>query len=592
MKMNVSGITAASACDRAAGEQVNATRSGRLRQMLRSERLEFLMEAHNGLSARIACEAGFDGIWASGLAISAQFGVRDNNEASWTQVVDMLEFMADASDLPILLDGDTGYGNFNNMRRLVRKLEQRGIAGVCIEDKQFPKANSFLNGERQPLADIGEFCGKIAAGKDTQTDPNFSVVARVEALIAGWSMDEALRRAEAYRLAGADAILIHSKLSKPDEILTFAREWARRAPLVIVPTRYYSTPTDVFREAGISVVIWANHLVRAAAAAMQSVAKEICQSQTLVNVEDRIASVEEIFRLQNAEEYAAAERLYLSARCATRSAVVLAASRGQGLESLTTDRPKVMLPIAGRPLLRWLVDSFKKENIHDITVVGGYCAGAIDTTGIRLVVNERYACTGELASLACALDALESETVISYGDLLYRSYVLRNLVDSQADFAVIVDSSPTGVSNHTVRDFACCSRNDDRGLFGTPVLLQRITSAPPAKREAFEAAAEQDPLQGRWIGLLKVSDRGLTRLKSVLAAMQARGDFDALDVPALLNALVADGAAIEVLYVHGHWRGVNDLEEFHRAVDFAHEQMPFGLSADTASPDAGNDSSA
>src|SRR6266436_9635254 len=286
------------------------TRSAKLRQMLQSEELEFLMEAHNGLSARIVREAGFKGIWASGLSISAQFGVRDNNEASWTQVVDTLEFMADASELPILLDGDTGYGNFNNMRRLVRKLEQRGIAGVCIEDKQFPKTNSFLNGERQPLADVAEFAGKIAAGKDTQQDPNFSIVARVEALIAGWGMDEALRRAEAYRLAGADAILIHSKLSKPDEILTFAREWARRAPLVIVPTRYYSTPTEVFRKAGISVVIWANQLVRAAAAAMQSVAKEICQSQTLVNVEDRIASVEEIFRLQNAEEYAAAERLY------------------------------------------------------------------------------------------------------------------------------------------------------------------------------------------------------------------------------------------------------------------------------------------
>src|SRR5258707_1200820 len=362
------------------------TRGAKLRQMLHSAELEFLMEAHNGLSARIVREAGFKGIWASGLSISAQFGVRDNNEASWTQVVDMLEFMADASDLPILLDGDTGYGNFNNMRRLVRKLEQRGIAGVCIEDKQFPKTNSFLNGERQPLADIEEFVGKIAAGNDTQQDATFSIVARVEALIAGWGMDEALRRAEAYRLAGADAILIHSKLSKPDEIVTFAREWARRAPLVIVPTRYYSTPTDVFREAGISVVIWANHLVRSAAAAMQSVANEIYQSQTLVNVEDRIASVEEIFRLQDAEEYFIAERLYLSARCATRSAVVLAASRGRGLETVTTDRPKVMLPIAGRPLLRWLVDGFKKENINDITVVGGYCADAIETAGIKLVV--------------------------------------------------------------------------------------------------------------------------------------------------------------------------------------------------------------
>src|ERR1700674_2707299 len=209
-------------------------RSAKLRQMLESRELEFLMEAHNGLSARIVREAGFKGIWASGLTISAQFGVRDNNEASWTQVVDMLEFMADASDLPILLDGDTGYGNFNNVRRLVKKLEQRGIAGVCIEDKQFPKTNSFLNGERQPLAEMDEFCGKIKAGKDSQSDPNFSIVARVEALIAGWGMDEALRRAEAYRQAGADAIPIHSKLPKPDEILTFAREWAGRGPLVIV----------------------------------------------------------------------------------------------------------------------------------------------------------------------------------------------------------------------------------------------------------------------------------------------------------------------------------------------------------------------
>src|SRR5712671_3485979 len=313
------------------------TRGAKLRQMLHSAELEFLMEAHNGLSARIVREAGFKGIWASGLSISAQFGVRDNNEASWTQVVDVLEFMADASDLPILLDGDTGYGNFNNMRRLVRKLEQRGIAGVCIEDKQFPKTNSFLNGERQPLADIEEFVGKIAAGKDTQTDADFCVVARVEALIAGWGMDEALRRAEAYRLAGADAILIHSKLSKPDEIVTFAREWARRLPLVIVPTRYYSTPTDVFRAAGISTVIWANHLVRSAASAMQNIAKEIFETQTLVNVEDRIASVNEIFRLQDAEEYSAAEQIYLSATVASRTAVVLAATRGRGLEAVTED---------------------------------------------------------------------------------------------------------------------------------------------------------------------------------------------------------------------------------------------------------------
>src|SRR5690606_2512477 len=118
---------------------------------------------------------------------------------------------------------DTGYGDFNNMRRLVRKLETRNIAGVCIEDKLFPKTNSFIQGERQPLEETETFCGKIQAGKEAQQDDDFCIVARVEAFIAGWGLDEALRRAEAYRQAGADAILIHSKLSRPDEILQFAQ---------------------------------------------------------------------------------------------------------------------------------------------------------------------------------------------------------------------------------------------------------------------------------------------------------------------------------------------------------------------------------
>jgi phosphoenolpyruvate phosphomutase len=303
---------------------------------------------------------------------------------------------------------------------------------------------------------------------------------------------------------------------------------------------------------------------------MQSVAKEIHSNETLVNVEDRVASVNEIFRLQDADEYSAAERLYLSASESSRAAVVLAASRGRGLESMTEDRPKVMLPIAGKPLLRWLIDSFKNEHVNDITVVGGYRVDAIDTAGIKLVVNERYAQTSELASLACAVDALESDTVIAYGDLLFRSYVLRDLVESKADFSVVIDSSPSASSNLTVRDFAYCSRSDDRGLFGTPVLLKRVTSGKQPASDSTE------PVSGRWIGMLNVSRAGIARLKAVLAQLRQRPDFDTLDMPALMNALIADGAQIEVLYVHGHWRGVNDLEDFRQAVDFAHSQTPFG----------------
>src|SRR5262249_5908919 len=120
------------------------SKTQQFKRLLQSDGLEFLMEAHNALSARIVEETGFRGIWASGLAISAALGVRDNNEASWTQVLEVVEFMTDATRGPILLDGDTGYGNFNNMRRLVKKLEQRGVAADFIKDKVIPKTDSYM----------------------------------------------------------------------------------------------------------------------------------------------------------------------------------------------------------------------------------------------------------------------------------------------------------------------------------------------------------------------------------------------------------------------------------------------------------------
>lgn len=282
-----------------------------LRTMLISPQLEFLMEAHNGLSAKIVEETGFKGIWASGLSISASLGVRDNNEASWTQVLDVLEFMSDATTIPILLDGDTGYGNFNNARRLVKKLEQRKIAGVCIEDKLFPKTNSFINGNSQPLADIEEFSGKIKAMKDAQTDDDFNVVARLEGFIAGHGIKEVLKRAEAYRKAGADALLVHSKRADCHEIELFMKEWGDRHPVVIVPTKYYQVPTEQFRKLGISVAIWANHNVRAAITAMIKISEEIYKNESLSSVEKDVVSVDEIFRLQGADELLEAEKQYL-----------------------------------------------------------------------------------------------------------------------------------------------------------------------------------------------------------------------------------------------------------------------------------------
>lgn len=282
-----------------------------LKKMLHSNELEFLMEAHSGLSAKIVEEAGFKGIWGSGLSISASLGVRDSNEASWTQVLDVCEYMSDASSLPILLDADTGYGNFNNARRLVRKLEERGVAGACMEDKLFPKTNSLLDGRAQPLADVEEFALKIKACKDTQKDPDFCIVARVEAFIAGWGLEEALKRSHAYADAGADAILMHSKLKEPSEIKSFLDAWNNKTPVVIVPTNYYQTPTDDFRDWGVSTVIWANHNIRASIDAIQKTTNTIYKEQSLKSIEPNVVTVKEIFRLQNDQELVDAEKIYL-----------------------------------------------------------------------------------------------------------------------------------------------------------------------------------------------------------------------------------------------------------------------------------------
>ena len=533
-----------------------------LRELLNSDQLEFILEAHNGLSARIVEEAGFAGIWGSGLAISAQFGVRDSNEASWTQVTEILEFMSDVTTIPILLDGDTGYGNFNNMRRLVHKLEQRDIAGVCIEDKHFPKTNSFIDGERQPLADIDEFCGKIKAGKDSQSDDDFCIVARVEALIAGWDMSEALKRAEAYRLAGADAILIHSKLSQADEVLEFAREWDSRSPLVIVPTKYYSTPTEVFRKAGIDLVIWANHMIRAAAINMENVSRQIFEQESLANVEDQVASVNHIFELQGAEELSLASSRYLKRR-EENHAIVLAASRGNGLDEVTEDRPKVMIPIGGKTLLRRLVDKFKKQSISNITVVGGYKAEAIDMPGIKLRINEAFETTSELASLACARDDFNDNMLIIYGDVLFRSYILSDLLDSRADMVIVVDSMPASSRMSGAPDYTYCNLEDDRSLFKQKVLVTHMSEQPDAGRG--------EP-SGRWTGMLKVNEKGRQWLEQALDELQQKDDFLKMTMPDLVNYLVEQEREVHVHYINGHWLDVNSLDDIGRASDFTHGQ--------------------
>jgi phosphoenolpyruvate phosphomutase len=526
--------------------------------LLESPDLEFLMEAHNGLSARIVEETGFKGIWASGLSISAALGVRDNNEASWTQVLEVVEFMADNTRIPILLDGDTGFGNFNNVRRLVKKLEQRGIAAVCIEDKLFPKTNSFINGDRQPLADKDEFCGKIQAVKDAQSDSDFCLVARLEGFIAGWGLNEMLRRAEAYHAAGADALLIHSRKSSPEEVLEFVRVWAGRCPLLIVPTTYYSTPVEVFEQAGISMVIWANHNVRAGITAMQALSRTVFQERSVRNVEDQIAPVREVFRLQNADELLAAEERYLPRNGHAPRAIILAASQGAELGDLTRARPKAMLNVNGRPLLHKLVAQFQGERVKEVVVVRGFGRDEVNAPGAEFVDNDEFEGTGELLSLSKAASALEGSVVISFGDILFRKYILQNLLADPGDITIAVDAAwqqRRRAENYLdyIRATHPYSPNYNEE---EPLLADIGTHLRP------------DEVHGEWIGLLKATSAGAARIRNALDELRRQEGFRKMRFNELFHHLLAHGEAIRVLYITGHWLDVDNLEDLSAANAF------------------------
>src|SRR5881409_4096704 len=522
-------------------------RTTALKRLLTRPEIAFLMEAHSGLSARIVEEAGFEGVWGSGLTISAAFGVRDNNELSWSQVVDHVAFMADATTIPLLLDGDTGYGNFNNMRRLVRKLEQVGVAGVTIEDKQFPKTNSFLRGEAQALADIEEFCGKIKAGKDSQSDPDFVLVARVEALIAGWGLAEALKRAEAYHAAGADAILIHSRQPSPAEIFAFLEEWGNRSPVVLVPTTYWRTSTEDFRARRVSVVIWANHLLRAAIGAMQETARRLRADDSLLAVEPQVAALHEVFRLQGDAELAEAERRYLPAR-ESLSAVVLAAGEGADFGGLTARVPKAMLRVQGRPILARLLDDFAAFGGRNAVVVRGHRAEAIDVPGARFVDNPDFASTGEAFSLALTEDAVGPGTLVAFGDIVLKRHLVHALLEDAGEGITLVVDSTLAAS--ATPDRVRAARPDSGRFEFDEVWLVGIG-------DAVAPAASH----GVWVGLLHAGRDGAAWLREAIAAARADGTLRTARLSDLVTRVLAAGRPVRVVYVRGGWVNVNNLTD-------------------------------
>jgi len=264
--------------------------------------------AFDAMSAKLIEINDFDAVWAGSFAISATHAVPDASIMTMTEFLQVAKNMVDSCNIPIIADCDTGFGGPSNVSHLVKQYEQAGVAGISIEDKIFPKQNSLLENGKHKLLNEKDFVAKIIAAKESKSNQDFMIIARTEALIAGLGVQEAIKRANAYEIAGADAILIHSKNNTPHEIFEFCDNWKGSIPLVVVPTSYGGVKINELVSHKIKMVIYANQSLRIAHKSMSRLLKKLKDAESLDEVDEELSSMEEIFDLQKMFEIHSQEK--------------------------------------------------------------------------------------------------------------------------------------------------------------------------------------------------------------------------------------------------------------------------------------------
>ncbi len=260
----------------------------------------FLIYIANISITKNSAEYSFDGFWESSLTDSASKGLPDIELVSSDSRLHTIHQILDVTTKPMIVDGDSG-GDINHFEYLVRRLERAGASMVIIEDKVFPKRNSFAE-TNQNLESIEVFSRKIKRGIEAKQSDDFMIVARLESLISGETVKDAIARAEAFLKAGADGIMIHSKSKAPDEIIEFARQYkllpeslTRGKVLVCVPTTYNAITASELAKEGFNIIIYANHLLRSAYKAMEEVCKSILLNDRSTEAEEKCVEISTLF---------------------------------------------------------------------------------------------------------------------------------------------------------------------------------------------------------------------------------------------------------------------------------------------------------
>ena len=413
-----------------------------------------IIEAHNGLSALIGENAQirkngeiieYDGFWESSLTDSASKGLPDAEVVGYDSRIHTIIEILNVTTKPIIVDGDTG-GSAVQFEYFVKRLECLGVSAVIIEDKVFPKRNSLDASAKQTLEEPEKFAQKIQRGKDVTITDNFMILARVESLITGVGLEDALERTERYIRAGADGIMIHSKKEKPDDILAFAEAYellceklGLRPLLVSVPTTYNLITDKELAGHGFNIIIHANHLLRAAYKAMKETAETILINDRGFEAEPLCSPVSEVFAIVGFDQIKAKDLEYSKIQ---RLSVIIPAA---GKDQIFTEQPKSLIRVSGRPILSYQIENIRKAGLNKIVIVRGYKGEQFDRKfseeNIIFCENEQYEEKHSLYSLFCAEKYMAQGFVFACSDILFNEEILRRLIDCDEDIVLVVDNS-------------------------------------------------------------------------------------------------------------------------------------------------------
>jgi phosphoenolpyruvate phosphomutase len=288
---------------------------------------------------------------------------------------------------------------------------------------------------------------------------------------------------------------------------------------------------------------------------MRATSAKIFADQSLVNVEGTIATVADIFHLQGADELEEAEKKYLPTSGKKYNAIVLAASQGEKFGDLVKDIPKALLKVNGVPILNTQIDAFNRMGITDITVVRGFGKDTIAVPGIKTVDNDEHAATKELFSLHAARKAIKGNTIISYGDIVFKDHVLHELINTETDISIVVDADTSSRNGYT--DFVRADKPWSRSALNPQVTLKEM-SAKLAQADA----------QGEFIGLWKVNVKGAAAVNEALERLAKHENFKSLRMADLFNELAA-ATTVSVVYTRGAWIDIDSIVDLTQASELS-----------------------